>query len=158
MTGKPKLEILSYLVMNKKLSVLDTKDPSLAPRALEALLRAGVSPRGDVAENPKEYVTGQSVVEVTDDLTEHSGTATLDDAVSKTVVYVFLEQYRTKMLVVSASGVTRVKGLPCSHQVCCQDCGKTSQHLSCTLKKIARCFEFFVSETLHHYGDEKMLQ
>jgi hypothetical protein len=107
MTGKPKLEILSYLVMNKKLSVLDTKDPSLAPRALEALLRAGVSPRGDAAENPKEYVTGQPVVEVTDDLTEHSGTSTLDDAVSKTVVYVFLEQYRTKMLVVSASCVTR---------------------------------------------------
>jgi hypothetical protein len=85
MTGKPKLEILCYLVMDKKLSVLDTKDASLAPRALEALLRAGVAPRGNAAENPTEHVTCQPVDDVIDDHTEHSGTATLDDAVSKIV-------------------------------------------------------------------------
>lgn len=74
MTGKPKLAVLRYLVMEKNLSVLDTKDPSLAPRTLEALLRAGVS-----RETAEASVSGE-VVHVIDDLTEHSGT-TLDDAV-----------------------------------------------------------------------------
>jgi hypothetical protein len=41
MTGKPKIDILSYLVRKKKLSVLDTKDPSLAPKTLQILMSAG---------------------------------------------------------------------------------------------------------------------
>lgn len=40
MTGKPKIDILSYLVKNN-LSVLDTKDPRLAPETLQTLLGAG---------------------------------------------------------------------------------------------------------------------
>jgi hypothetical protein len=40
MTGKPKIEILSYLV-RKNLSVLDTKDQTLAPKTLNMLMRAG---------------------------------------------------------------------------------------------------------------------
>mmetsp|Transcript_7015 Transcript_7015/g.10759 ORF Transcript_7015/g.10759 Transcript_7015/m.10759 type:complete len:360 (-) Transcript_7015:329-1408(-) len=40
MTGKPKVEILSYLV-RKNLSVLDTKDQTLAPKTLNMLMRAG---------------------------------------------------------------------------------------------------------------------
>eukprot|EP00540_Astrosyne_radiata_P018006 CAMPEP_0116868110 /NCGR_PEP_ID=MMETSP0418-20121206/27001_1 /TAXON_ID=1158023 /ORGANISM="Astrosyne radiata, Strain 13vi08-1A" /LENGTH=343 /DNA_ID=CAMNT_0004504017 /DNA_START=184 /DNA_END=1216 /DNA_ORIENTATION=+ len=42
MTGKPKLDILRYLIMEKNLSIKDTKDPNLAPKTLEVLLRAGV--------------------------------------------------------------------------------------------------------------------
>lgn len=78
MTGKPKLAVLRYLVMEKNLSVMDTKDPSLAPRTLEALLRAGVS-----RESAEASVTGEVAVHVIDDHTEHSGSMTLDDAVSK---------------------------------------------------------------------------
>ena len=76
MTGKPKLAILRYLVMEKNLSVMDTKDPSLAPRTLEALLRSGVS-RESAAAN----VSGEVDVHIIDDNTDHSGTVTLDDAV-----------------------------------------------------------------------------
>lgn len=78
MTGKPKLAVLRYLVMEKNLSVMDTKDPSLAPRTLEALLRAGVS-----RESAEASVTGEVAVHVIDDHTEHSGSMTLDDAVRK---------------------------------------------------------------------------
>ena len=64
MTGKPKLEVLRYLVMEKNLSVMDTKDPSLAPRTLEALLRAGVSRESaeasvDFGESGSRYWSNQ---------------------------------------------------------------------------------------------------
>jgi hypothetical protein len=40
MTGRPKIDILGYLV-NKNLSVLDAKDPTLAPKTLQTLMSAG---------------------------------------------------------------------------------------------------------------------
>lgn len=40
MTGRPKIEILGYLVSNN-LSVLDTKDPTLAPKTLQTLMSSG---------------------------------------------------------------------------------------------------------------------
>ena len=40
MTGKPKIDILSYFV-KKNLSVMDTKDASLAPKTLHTLMSAG---------------------------------------------------------------------------------------------------------------------
>jgi hypothetical protein len=43
MTGKPKLEILKYCIVVQGMSLLDTNNHKLAPRALEALLRAGIS-------------------------------------------------------------------------------------------------------------------
>jgi len=61
--------------MEKNLSVMDTKDPSLAPRTLDALLRSGVS-----RESAEASVSGREVIHVIDDHTEYSGT-TLDDAV-----------------------------------------------------------------------------
>lgn len=94
MTGKPKLAVLRYLVMEKSLSVMDTKDPSLAPRTLEALLRAGVS-----RENAEASVSGE-VTHVIDDHTEHSGT-TLDDAV------------RDKLLFMRCNGVRVILELTC---------------------------------------------
>ena len=81
MTGKPKLEVLRYLVMEKNLSVMDTKDPSLAPRTLEALLRAGVSRESAEAS----VATGEivHVIQASDDqASSFDGTNTLDDAVS----------------------------------------------------------------------------
>lgn len=103
MTGKPKLEVLRYLVMEKNLSVLDTKDPSLAPRTLEALLRAGVS-----RETAEASVSGE-VVHVIDDYTEYSGT-TLDDAVRKKCSVAHCE----RMFVVEGSKLTSSLSLSCS--------------------------------------------
>ena len=40
MTGRPKIDILGYLI-GKNLSVLDTKDPTLAPKTLQTLMSAG---------------------------------------------------------------------------------------------------------------------
>lgn len=86
MTGKPKLAVLRYLVMEKNLSVMDTKDPSLAPRTLEALLRAGVSRESAEASVSRESAEASVSGEVThvigdDQETQMSGGTTLDDAV-----------------------------------------------------------------------------
>jgi hypothetical protein len=72
MTGKPKIEILSFLIQ-KNLSVLDTKDPKLAPKTLQTLLGAGFR-----FEKSDGDVESFQLVESCDQMS----TATLDDAVS----------------------------------------------------------------------------
>jgi hypothetical protein len=58
MTGKPKLDILKYLILNHNMSLQDSTNPKLAPRTLEALLRAGITlqgtPEGEVDKPPHE--------------------------------------------------------------------------------------------------------
>jgi hypothetical protein len=71
MTGKPKVEILSFLIQ-KNLSVLDAKDPKLAPKTLESLLGAGF--RFEKREGDLESF---QLVETSD----HVSVATVDDAV-----------------------------------------------------------------------------
>jgi hypothetical protein len=73
MTGKPKIDILSYLV-RKNLSVLDTKDPSLAPKTLQTLMGAGF--RFEMKEKDGDIESIQ-FVEASD-----ASLATLEDAVS----------------------------------------------------------------------------
>ena len=73
MTGKPKIEILSYLV-KKNLSVLDTKDQSLAPKTLQTLLGAGF--RFEKRDNAGEIDSIQ-LMSVCD-----ASLATMEDAVS----------------------------------------------------------------------------
>jgi hypothetical protein len=73
MTGKPKIDILSYLV-RKNLSVLDTKDPSLAPKTLQILMGAGF--RFEMKEKDGDIESIQ-FVEASD-----ASLATLEDAVS----------------------------------------------------------------------------
>ena len=73
MTGKPKIEILSYLIQ-KNLSALDTKDPKLAPKTLETLLGAGFR-----FEKREGDVESFQLVESSD----HVSVATVDDAVSR---------------------------------------------------------------------------
>ncbi len=72
MTGKPKIEILSFLIQ-KNLSVLDTKDPKLAPKTLQMLLGAGF--RFEKKEGDAESF---QLVESSD----HMSVVTLEDAVS----------------------------------------------------------------------------
>lgn len=75
MTGKPKLDILKYLIIVQNMSLSDTSNHKLAPRTLEALLRAGISLHGmpgvitDEAPHFVEAFADESVT-------------TIDDAVS----------------------------------------------------------------------------
>lgn len=101
MTGKAKLDILRYLVMDKNLSILDASDPKLAPRALEALLRAGVP-----KQSAEESISDGIMVRIIDDPSEHSSRS-LDDA-----CVLCYERSMDCVLI------------PCGHQVCCQECGK----------------------------------
>lgn len=81
MTGKPKIDILSYLIQ-KNLSVLDTKDPKLAPKTLQTLLGAGFR-----FERKEGEIESFSLVESS----EHMSVGTLEDAVSLVdVAFVFV--------------------------------------------------------------------
>ena len=73
MRGRPKIEILSFLIQ-KNLSVLDTKDPRLAPKTLQTLLGAGFR----FEKKDGREVESFSLVESSDQMS----VATLDDAVS----------------------------------------------------------------------------
>lgn len=72
MSGKPKIEVLSYLVKNN-LSVIDTKDKSLAPHTLQLLLGAGFR----FEKRDDEALSECLVVE-----SSEMSAATLEDAVS----------------------------------------------------------------------------
>mmetsp|Transcript_27070 Transcript_27070/g.45107 ORF Transcript_27070/g.45107 Transcript_27070/m.45107 type:complete len:353 (+) Transcript_27070:174-1232(+) len=99
MTGKPKLDILKYLIIDQKMSLLDTNNPKLAPRTLEALLRAGITLHdtpGVITDEAPHFVEAFSEESVT----------TIDDACN-----LCYEQPMDCVLT------------PCGHQVCCADCG-----------------------------------
>ena len=73
MTGRPKIDILSYLV-RKNLSVVDTKDLNLAPKTLQTLLSAGF--RFELTEQDGE-MDSIDVLE-----SSEASAATQEDAVS----------------------------------------------------------------------------
>ena len=72
MTGKPKIDILSFLIQ-KNLSVLDTKDPKLAPKTLQMLLGAGFR----FERRDGNFESTQPNMDVSD----HMSVMTLEDAV-----------------------------------------------------------------------------
>lgn len=72
MTGKPKIDILAYLVQ-KNLSILDTKDSKLAPKTLQLLLGAGF--RFERREGESDSF---NIIESSDQIS----VATIEDAVS----------------------------------------------------------------------------
>lgn len=81
MTGKPKVEILSYLVQ-RNLSVVDCKDPKLAPKTLQVLMGAGFS-----FEKRDGVVESFSFAESCD-----ASITTVEDAVSKRITGLFSSQ------------------------------------------------------------------
>ena len=85
MTGKPKLDILRYLVMEKSLSVTDIKDSSLVPKALEALLRAGIplvpTDNNNSRRTASPVEDGLVHIVADDDVDVEESLTTLDDAV-----------------------------------------------------------------------------
>uniref|UniRef100_A0A6U1PLW1 RING-type domain-containing protein n=1 Tax=Cyclophora tenuis TaxID=216820 RepID=A0A6U1PLW1_CYCTE len=109
MTGKPKLDVLRYLVMEKNMSVMDTKDPNLAPKALEALLRVGVAPASatePIQQQQHHQHQPVSAVHFIEDETEGSQT-TIEDA-----------------CILCCEKPMDCVIIPCGHQVCCEECGK----------------------------------
>jgi len=95
MTGKPKIEILSYLIQ-KDLSVLDTKDPKLAPKTLQMLLGAGFR----FAKNEGDTESFQRV----ENQDQMSVTTSEDSCI------ICCEKQMDCVLT------------PCGHQMCCTDC------------------------------------
>ena len=75
MTGKPKIDILRYLVVNRNMSLKDASNPKLATSTLEVLLRCGASTTRDASE-----ITADTPA-VVESFAEESVT-TIDDAVS----------------------------------------------------------------------------
>lgn len=79
MSGKPKLDIMRYLVVKHKLSLMDSNDPKLAPRTLESLLRSRVpiteesGPAGSEDRDPPNIIESFSSVD---------SVTTIEDAVS----------------------------------------------------------------------------
>lgn len=106
MTGRPKVDILVYLI-HKGLNINDVKNPLLLPKTLEALLQSGGLPSHrdsihdlhEIESSPDESVT------------------TMDD-----LCILCCEKSMDCALV------------PCGHQVCCADCGK--QLKTCPLCKV----------------------
>ena len=80
MTGKPKIDILSYLVRNG-LSISDTKDQTLAPKTLQSLMTAGfVSQRGEEEKDEREQ--REPIMEASD-----VSVASIEDPVSFVILW-----------------------------------------------------------------------
>ena len=119
MSGKkPKTDILFYLV-SKGLSIHDVKDTTLAPKTLEAMLKAGLdrppSPVAAIIENDQAMELDESVM-----------TATLDDQCA-----LCCERDMDCVLI------------PCGHQICCIECGHQIQNcpvckVNCSVLRIFR--------------------
>jgi len=118
MTGRPKLDVLVYLIQNG-LSVEDLKDPSLVPKTLETALKLGSlgpapGPGGNPTSGDDLAVDEVNVIQY-DDTT----LTTLEDSCK-------LCCERSMDCVLQ----------PCGHQMCCSDCG--SQLSQCPICK-AQC-------------------
>jgi hypothetical protein len=134
MTGKPKIDILSYLV-RKNLSVLDTKDHSLAPKTLQTLMSAGFRfEKRDIGDGLNESLR---IVEASD-----ASMATMEDAVSeeyKNLIRTTLLQSMVCRTHTSCQCILCCENhmdcclIPCGHQICCSDCG--AQMTSCPICK-----------------------
>jgi hypothetical protein len=110
MTGRVKLNILRYLVADKNLSISDAKDPKLAPRTLEAMLKGTPPPRHESrdADDAMEEDGDEAPVHVIDNTNcGEESLATIEDA-----CILCCEKSMDSVLI------------PCGHQICCQECGK----------------------------------
>lgn len=100
MSGRPKYEILTFL-LQRGLSIIDVKDPLLAPRCLENLMKSGCA-LGMM--NPANSPRKSNVVE----LESHSESMlSIDDA-----CHICFERPMDCVFT------------PCGHQLCCSDCAE----------------------------------
>lgn len=119
MTGRPKLDILVYLIQ-RGLSVDDLKDTSLAPKTLETVLKMGsLSPPVAAAEggrSPSDDLAGM-VEEINLIQYDETTMTTLEDG--------------CKLCCERAIDCVLQ---PCGHQMCCAECG--SQLSLCPICKV----------------------
>ena len=114
MTGRPKMEILAYLV-GRGLSIYDVKDPTLAPKTLEVMLKghnAGMMVTGHNTISPAHGVAMIG----NDDDEQHNimmDTSGFDESVTTTEDHCALCCERSMDCVL----------IPCGHQICCTECG-----------------------------------
>lgn len=108
--GRVACWVCKLLHADQNMSLQDTNNPKLAPRTLEALLRARVSP-----QDTPEFVMGEPLHAI-ESFAEES-VATIDDACNLC--------YEQPMDCVMT---------PCGHQLCCSDCG--SKLTTCPLCKV----------------------
>jgi hypothetical protein len=101
MTGKPKIDILGFLV-GKNLSVLDTKDPTLAPKTLQTLMSAGYRFERKDADGENS------------DIESHIFSHPSDSSVTTTIEDACMLCCEKQMDCVLS---------PCGHQICCLTCG-----------------------------------
>ncbi|EEC49462.1 predicted protein [Phaeodactylum tricornutum CCAP 1055/1] len=121
MKGRPKIDILVYLIQNG-LSISDVHDPSLAPKTLEVVLKAGFPIHSiDTLMPDMPVITDESDkkfdVSRNKSLVYEESVATLEDA-----------------CVLCCERSTDCVLIPCGHQICCTDCGH--QLTSCPVCKI----------------------
>mmetsp|Transcript_51065 Transcript_51065/g.123215 ORF Transcript_51065/g.123215 Transcript_51065/m.123215 type:complete len:595 (+) Transcript_51065:62-1846(+) len=104
MTGRPKIDVLGYLV-SKNLSVVDSKDPSLAPKTLQTLLRVG-------HHSEKGLPSISDIVDASGDLSSLISQSSHDSVASiENACIICCEKTMDCVL------------NPCGHQLCCSDCG-----------------------------------
>jgi hypothetical protein len=121
MAGKPKVEILLYLVQ-KGLSIHDVKDKTLAPKTLESLLKVGQIERFLRYADPN---TSSVVPIVPDDI--DIADPSRDESVATNM---------EDMCALCCEKAMDCVLVPCGHQICCFECGQ--QIASCPVCK-ANC-------------------
>jgi hypothetical protein len=116
MTGRPKVDILVYLI-HKGLSIHDVKNPLLLPKTLESLLQSGGLP------NQRDSILH--------DL--HTIESSPDESVTT----------MEDLCILCCEKPMDCALVPCGHQVCCSDCGKQLNKcpickVSCSILRIFR--------------------
>jgi len=127
MTGRPKTEILQFLV-SKGLSLSDVKDPSLATKTLEAMLKG--SNGGQIIMNHNIAArTNSPVVAVIGNEEDDNNSMMMDYDESVTTAtssdHCALCCERPMDCVLT----------PCGHQICCSECAQQIQ--TCPICKVA---------------------
>jgi Zinc finger, C3HC4 type (RING finger) len=121
MTGRPKVEILMYLIAEKGLRINDVKDPQLAPKTLETLMKSSsglmlIPPSvGTNNDGTGPHVVMDNVAGQEDSVMSNADS--MDDACN-----ICFERQMDCVLI------------PCGHQVCCIECAQ--QVRSCPICKV----------------------
>jgi Zinc finger, C3HC4 type (RING finger) len=143
MTGKPKLDILHYLVITHNMSVDDTTNPRMALRSLDALLREKDTDKKHLQASKEEPA-------LIDDYGSEISTGTIEDAVSVTsffdvfaILYLQLTTSFSFQCTLCQERNMDCVMTPCGHQLCCHECGLKLSFcptckVSCTVLKIYR--------------------
>jgi type II secretory pathway pseudopilin PulG len=116
MTGRPKVEILMYLIAEKGLRINDVKDPKLAPKTLETLMKSSSSSSSGLMvvgnnNNKNNGAPGGGTVHVVLDNGNEQEDSVMSNTSIEDACHICFERQMDCVLI------------PCGHQVCCVECG-----------------------------------